>query len=49
MSISIYFTPLVFIVGTINLIAMLFFVISFIALGFNPHCKGIMLSAALGA
>lgn len=35
MSISIYFTPLVFIVGTLNLLAMLFFVISFIALGFN--------------
>lgn len=37
MSLSIYFTPLVFIVGTLNLIAMLFFVISFIALGFNIH------------
>lgn len=35
MSISIYFTPLLFIVGTLNLVAMLFFVISFIALGFN--------------
>lgn len=35
MSLSIYFTPLVFIVGTLNLIAMLFFVVSFIALGFN--------------
>lgn len=35
MSLSIYFTPLVFIVGTLNLVAMLFFVISFIALGFN--------------
>lgn len=35
MSLSIYFTPLVFIVGTLNLVAMLFFVVSFIALGFN--------------
>lgn len=35
MSLSIYFTPLVFIVGTLNLVAMLFYVISFIALGFN--------------
>ena len=35
MSLSIYFTPLVFIVGTLNLVAMLFFVGSFIALGFN--------------
>lgn len=35
MSLSIYFNLLVFIVGPLNLIAMLFFVISFIALGFN--------------
>lgn len=35
MSLSIYVTKLVFIVGTLNLLAMLFFVISFIALGFN--------------
>ena len=35
MSISIYFTPLLFIVGILNLVAMLFFVVSFIALGFN--------------
>lgn len=35
MSISIYFTPLLFIVGILNLTAMLFFVVSFIALGFN--------------
>lgn len=35
MSLSIYFTPLVFVVGSLNLIAMLFFVTSFIALGFN--------------
>ena len=35
MSISIYFTPLVFIVGILSLVAMLFFVVSFIALGFN--------------
>lgn len=35
MSLSIYFTPLLFIVGILNLIAFLFFIISFIALGFN--------------
>lgn len=35
MSLSIYFTPMTFIVGTLNLIAMLFFVVSFIALGFK--------------
>lgn len=35
MSLSIYYNPLVFIVGSLNLIAMLFFVVSFIALGFN--------------
>lgn len=35
MSLSIYFTPLVFAVGTLNLVTMLFYVISFIALGFN--------------
>lgn len=35
MSLSIYFTPLVFLVGTLNLVAILFFVVSFIALGFN--------------
>lgn len=35
MSLSIYFNPLVFIVGSLNLVAMLFFVVSFIALGFN--------------
>ncbi len=37
MSISIYFTPLLFIVGILNLVAMLFFVVSFMALGFNIH------------
>lgn len=35
MSLSIYFTTLVFILGPLMLISMLFFVISFIALGFN--------------
>lgn len=35
MSLSIYYTPLVFIVGILNLVAFLFFIISFIALGFN--------------
>lgn len=35
MSLSIYYTPLVFLVGTLNLVAILFFVVSFIALGFN--------------
>lgn len=35
MSLSIYFTPLLFIVGTLNLIAILFFTVSFIALGFK--------------
>lgn len=35
MSVSIYFTPSLFIVGILNLVAMLFFVVSFIALGFN--------------
>lgn len=35
MSLSIYFTPLLFIVGVLNLIAFLFFIVSFIALGFN--------------
>lgn len=35
MSLSIYFTPLVFIVGILNLVAILFFIVSFIALGFN--------------
>lgn len=35
MSVSIYFTPLLFIVGILNLIAFLFFIVSFIALGFN--------------
>lgn len=37
MSLSIYFTTLVFILGPLMLISMLFFVISFIALGFNIH------------
>lgn len=35
MSLSIYFTPLLFIVGILNLVAFLFFIVSFIALGFN--------------
>lgn len=35
MSLSIYFTPLLFIVGLLNLIAFVFFIVSFIALGFN--------------
>lgn len=35
MSLSIYFTPLLFIVGTLNLISILFFIVSFVALGFN--------------
>lgn len=37
MSLSIYYTPLVFVMGTLNLIAMLFFVTSFVALGFNIY------------
>ncbi|MCQ2243179.1 MAG: helix-turn-helix domain-containing protein [Bacteroidaceae bacterium] len=35
MAIGIYFTPMLLFVGTMTLIAMLFFVVSFIALGFN--------------
>lgn len=35
MSLSIYYTPLVFIVGTLSLVSMLFFVVSFVALGFS--------------
>lgn len=35
MSISIYFNPVVLIVGPLMLIAMLFYIVSFIALGFN--------------
>lgn len=37
MSLSIYFTPLLFIMGTLTLISMLFFIVSFIALGFKIH------------
>lgn len=47
MSLSIYFTPLVFIVGTLNLVAMLFFVISFIALGFNINSVSQVISTEM--
>lgn len=48
MSLSIYFTPLVFIVGTLNLLAMLFFIVSFIALGFNIGSVSQIISPEIG-
>ena len=49
MSLSIYYNPLVFIVGPLNLVAFLFFIISFIALGFNIGNVNQVISTELGS